>query len=100
MPIAINLVSKSFASKTSAIEFFKQMLGRYPDLGTLCDDDQLLLVELVTAYHPDAAEKIGVGVKRVYKDIAPEGLTSCFYLERIDNTTTDVSYRWCIRCAQ
>ncbi len=95
----VNLPSKQFVKKGDAKEFFKAMLNRYQDGDEVDSDDSKLLQELLTAYHPDAAEKIGSGIARFVKDLAPEGTTSCFYVERIDGEKEDFSVYWCIDCA-
>lgn len=46
--------------------------------------------------HPDAVQKIGVGVKRFYRG-RTDFPTDCFWLERIDGTATDFSYQTAIK---
>ncbi len=45
--------------------------------------------------HPDASKKIGVGVQSFR--IAPDGWSGmCFWIDRIDGTSTDLSYNECL----
>lgn len=92
---SVDLPSMSFKSKSDAAAYFKEMLSRYRDGEELNRDDDAILFELLQR-HPEVNDKIGVGVKRFYRDKSPIHPTSCFHLERIDGTTTDFSYPTCI----
>ena len=92
---AVELHSKSFKSKSEATAYFKGMLNRYQNGEELNPDDDTLLFELLQR-HPEANEKIGIGVKRFYRERSPIHPTSCFHIERTDGTTTDFSYTTCI----
>lgn len=89
------LPSITFNSKTQAVEYFKKMLDRYRDGEELSQDDDVILFELLQR-HPEAAEKIGEGVKCFYRSKSLIHPTSCFHIERIDGTATDFSYATCI----
>lgn len=91
----VDLPSVSFKSKSEATAYFKEMLNRYNDGDELNADDDAILFELLQR-HPEASDKIGVGVKRIYRDRTPFHPTSCFHIERTDGTTTDFSYPSCI----
>lgn len=91
----VNLPSKTFKSKSDATAYFKEMLNRYNDGDELNSDDDTILFELLQR-HPEADDKIGVGVKRFYRAKSPIHPTSCFHIERYDGTTTDFSYPSCI----
>lgn len=91
----VDLPSISFKSKSEATAYFKWMLNQYQDGDELNPDDDTILFELLQR-HPEMDDKIGVGVKRFYRDKSPIHPTSCFHLERIDGTTTDFSYPSCI----
>jgi Protein of unknown function (DUF3223) len=86
---------KRFASKNDATLFFRAILGRYGDGQDLDEPDSQLLRDLLER-HPEAQQKIGVGIKRFFKRRTDQG-TSCFWLEREDGSTTDFSYIACIR---
>lgn len=54
------------------------------------------MVSLLQTYHPTAEQKLGVGVCRMWLERTPYNNT-CFFLERIDGTTTDFSYTKCLK---
>jgi len=91
----INLPSVSFKSKKDATDFFRKMLNCYQDGDELTPEDDTVLFELLQL-HPEAFDKIGVGVKRFYRRRSPNHPTSCFHIERTDGSTTDFSYVSCI----
>ncbi|MBD1810957.1 DCL family protein [Microcoleus vaginatus DQ-U2] len=83
-----------FKFQKDAIEHFKNMLERYRNGQTIAGDDSDMLLALLDR-HPQAGEKIGCGVKRLYKD-RTDMPTSCFWIERTDGSRTDFSYRTAI----
>lgn len=91
----VELPSIHFSKKTKAKEFFKEMLNRYKDGEEVNQDDHVLLHELLLR-HPDASDKIGVGVKRFFRALSPDHPTSCFHVEREDGKSTDFSYPECV----
>ena len=91
----VELPSIHFSTTAQAKNFFKDMLNRYRDKQEINQDDSVLLYELLLR-HPDANEKIGIGVKKFFIDQSPDHPTSCFHLERKDGSTTDFSYLVCI----
>lgn len=56
------------------------------------DDFEAILKAL--ELHPEATEKIGVGVKSFFVQISAYG-SYCFHVKRIDGTEEDFSYIWC-----
>lgn len=98
MPPAIPVIlpSKTFAKKGDAKQFFKDMLNKYNDGDAVGVDDSQLLEELLRTYHPEAFDKIGSGISGFYRNPAPEGGTSCFFIERTDGIQIDFSFYWCI----
>lgn len=91
----IVLPSKTFASKSEASAFFKDMLNRYSDGEDIGFGDDNILFELIQN-HPETTHKIGVGVKKFFRARSQTHPTSCFHIERIDGTITDFSYVSCI----
>jgi hypothetical protein len=85
---------KIFNSKNDAILFFKNMLHRYQDNQEVDEADSQLLIALLER-HPEAQQKIGCGIKRFCRKRTTEG-TSCFWLERLDGSSTDFSFRLCV----
>jgi hypothetical protein len=92
--IPIELPSITFPKQSDAIEYFKQMLGRYSNGQRINEEDSLLLAQLLLR-HPD--DKIGVGVEYFYKERNPEQPTSGFHVMRTDGDWTDFSYIRCIK---
>lgn len=93
------LPSITFKSKSDAKVFFSKMLNRYKDGDELSDTDDLFLFELLQR-HPEADEKIGVGIKKFYRDRSHSYPTSCFHLKRHDGSNTDFSVPSCISAKQ
>lgn len=91
-PIVLNGIEFKF--QKDAIAYFKDMLNRYRNGQTITGDDYNTLLALL-ARHPEADQKIGCGVKRLYKD-RTDMPTSCFWIERTDGSKTDFSYRTAI----
>lgn len=88
-PLTLNGIN--FNSQKDAINFFKEMLSRYRNGQTVTGEDHDVLMALLER-HPEAERKIGIGVKRLYKD-KTDMPTSCFWIERVDGSKTDFSYR-------
>lgn len=62
---AVCLPSRLFKSKSEAIAYFKEMLGRYHDGEELNSNDDELLFELIQG-HPEMEKKVGLGVKHFF----------------------------------
>ena len=61
------------------------------------DDMQMMLHVLDS--HPEARQKIGAGVKRIFVGVPPDPykrLGKCFWVERTDGTLTDFSFLKCL----
>ena len=89
------LPSKTFKSKKEALTFFKEMLSRYVDKEKISPTDDHLLFELIQR-HPEAEDKIGVGIKSFFRVRSLEFSSSCFHLIRHDGSRTDFSYKSCV----
>jgi len=83
------LGGESYATKAAVTTRCQSILyGRLPmDWQFLAD---------VLAMHPEAEHKIGVGVARFYVDADGFGGV-CFWLERVDGSKTDWSFRACLK---
>ncbi len=82
--------NKEFKFQKDALAFFKEMLNSYRVNKTIEGSDHELLFSVLER-HPEADQKIGVGVHRFYKAPTDMG-TSCFWVERTDGSKTDFSY--------
>lgn len=89
------LPSTTFPKQGEATAFFKAMLARYADGDFLSSDDEDILYELLQR-HPDADQKIGLGVQAFFRNKSPDHPTSCFHVLRIDGSTTDFGYPACV----
>jgi hypothetical protein len=87
-PIIIG--NKEFKFKKDAKAFFDEIKNCYQDTDTITNQEHHEHLLDLIAHHPDAAEKIGVGIKRFYRDKA-EGGTSCFWIERTDGSNVKFS---------
>lgn len=92
--IAVGESVIEFASKDAAIKFFRAMLGKYRNGDTINPEDFALLRGLLER-HPEAAQKIGGGVKRIFREKSGKG-SDCFWIERQDGSITDFSYIDCV----
>lgn len=82
----------SFAQpKARHREYCQHLLSR----GWLNPWDEAYLAELLER-HPHADEKIGVGIAGIGVQTVPGYRTRGFYVQRIDGTRTDFSYRQCL----
>ena len=85
-----------FETKAAAKRFCGSIRDRYPNGVRLGHDDDLLLRELLNC-HPEANEKIGVGVAYFTVDAdAHFGRTRHFTIHRVDGSVTDFSFHSCI----
>lgn len=87
-PIVIG--KKEFKFQKNALAFFKEILNSHRVNKTIEGEEHYFLLALLER-HPEAIQKIGVGVERFYKAPTEMG-TSCFWLERSDGSKTDFSY--------
>lgn len=92
----IILPSIVFKSKNDATSYFRDMLNKYKNGEIVNFEDDIFLFELVQR-HPEAKEKIGIGITSFYKDKSSNYSTSCFHLRRHDGSTTDISIPSCIK---
>lgn len=85
-----------FPTKGAAKQFYGEIRDRYPDGVRLLPEDELVLRELLSN-HPDAPQKIGVGVAyfTVNTD-AHFGRTRHFTVHRVDGSPAKFSYHSCI----
>lgn len=101
MTTPVNLTSRKFRTKTEAKDEFKKILNSYKDGDALSSADAGLVIELIETYYHSPAEKIGVGVKSVFRNLAPEDVdptrsTSCFWIEHSDGTKVNFGADKCI----
>jgi hypothetical protein len=82
----------AYATKAAVQRRAKEILAS----GTIDLAAERFLVGLFER-HPSAAEKIGPGIAAIRVVTVPPWNTRCFQIERVDGTTTDISYLECLR---
>lgn len=90
-PIKVGLLA--FKKKGDANEFFRSMLYKY-DLGDKVSADDAEHLAILVAMHPEADDKIGVGIESFSVRTADYG-TRCFWVNRTDGTTERFSFKAC-----
>lgn len=90
----VDLGTRKFLSQKDARAFFAAMLKRYDPGERVTAEDQVDLAALLQR-HPDAAEKIGVGISHFEVQEADYD-SQCFRAVRIDGTWERFSYHVCI----
>lgn len=91
---SVEIAGHQFPRKTDALVFMKVMLNRYRPGDTVTDDDREFLLEALKR-HPEAATKIGSGVRGFEVRSADYG-TQCFWILRVDGSDERFSYKSCI----
>lgn len=93
----ITLAGETFSTQDAVRKRIQAILASYQPGSTVNLFDAALLVDLVQR-HPHAEQKIGCGVAGFRVEKNPEyPSATCFILVRTDGSTTDFSYRECLR---
>jgi hypothetical protein len=82
-----------FKKKGDANSYFQEMLYSY-ELGDKVSKPDSETLSYLLLGHPEADEKIGVGIKSFSVRSADFG-TRCFWVNRLDGTTEKFSFRAC-----
>lgn len=83
-----------FKTQTEARAFLNAILNRY-DIGDRVSTVDAVVLANALALHPEAEEKIGVGIKDFSVRSADYG-TKCFWVNRTDGTTDKFSHKACV----
>ena len=86
--------SLHFDSQTDAKAFLNAMLNRYDPGDKVSAVDAAILTDAL-ALHPEAADKIGSGIKDFSVRSADFG-SKCFWVNRTDGTTAKFSHTACV----
>lgn len=89
----VEIGALSFAKKGDANEFFRNILYKY-DLGDKVSVGDTEHLTSLLAMHPEASDKIGVGIESFSVRMADYG-TRCFWVNRTDGTTEKFSFKAC-----
>lgn len=98
MPRAIKYQfgNHSFTSKDAVKRHGASIRERYGYEVTICDPDDIAFLKDLIDCHIEADIKIGVGIKRFYVAPPPDHPGECFWIERIDGSTTDFGVPSCL----
>lgn len=89
----------AFVSKSDAKQYMRDLLSLYQPGHKLTPEHFELVASLIQR-HPEAAQKIGVGIRYISVQKHPEFRTKCMIIHREDGTSTDFSYITCIEARQ
>lgn len=78
-----------FNKRSDAVTHLKEMLNRY-EVGDRVGTQDAIILRAALEHHPNAASKIGCGVKDFSVRSADFG-TKCFWVNRTDGTTEKFS---------
>lgn len=92
---SLSIGEKHFETQGAANLFIKELLNSQPLKVKIPEPHHSFLCALL-ARHPEAAEKIGVGIGHFTVEPAVHG-TRCFYLTRVDGSRDDFSCGKCVR---
>lgn len=81
-------------SKLSIIKRCREILYRY-DIGENINQEDSDFIISLLEFHPRKQQKKGIGIKNISIEMT-EYNQRCFYIKRIDNTSTDFSFYACI----
>jgi Protein of unknown function (DUF3223) len=91
--LIFTLGKKTFKTKKAAGEEVRRVLHS-TELGKKLEGEEHDLVRALLSLHPQATQKVGVGVIAIY--VRDGGWNSrCFWVRRADGSETDFSYREC-----
>lgn len=89
--------SLTFSAKDKIRRYFGLIRNKYYTGQTIEDPDDLQAVSALLQGHVDRGQKLGPGIKRYFVDDAPDHPNAtCFWVERVDGTSTDFGVAACI----
>jgi len=93
--LSYTIAGRTFDTQKDLVSHVQAILRHYKAPAQLCDDDAAFMGDLLQR-HPNAEIKIGCGVQSIW--VRRNGaFGQGFYVDRIDGTSTDFSYKQCIR---
>jgi hypothetical protein len=100
----VSLASRYFPTQSAALEYFKRILYTYSVGEVVSDPMHDTMLRELSDRHPDAAEKVGVGISEFFinkTESGDIGYVSAdsrgIWIRRIDGTTVDWSYQTAIK---
>lgn len=91
---SVEIGSKKFEKKGDALSYLKSLLNSYSPEERVSNADKIFLLEALKK-HPEADEKVGVGVDHIFVRRADYG-TKCFWVRRTDESEERFSYKSCV----
>lgn len=88
---SVTLAGLTFANKTALRNTLTSLIRAQP-LGVPLDQKGAVLVRAVIDWHPEAAKKIGPGIRSLRVELHPVFRTPVLVIERRDGSETDISY--------
>ena len=90
------ILNKEMTKASIAEKIRSQIVAKYKHSNStlLFDDFDFMLS--VFSHHDGWEEKKGVGIKKIWCRSEYAGKSYCFYIERIDGTEIDISWRSCL----
>eukprot|EP00536_Pseudo-nitzschia_multiseries_P014777 jgi/Psemu1/40139/gm1.40139_g len=76
--------NESFRIEVQAILNKHRRIARHGNGRSYLNETEQVMVEDALAMHPEAEEKIGCGVQKLFVQQSPEFRSFCFYVERVD----------------
>lgn len=89
----IEIAGVPFSKKSAALSYMRGILTKYHPEEMISKVDARFMAKALEN-HPDASEKIGLGVKSIFVRRADYG-TKCFWVERLDGAEVKFSYKYC-----
>lgn len=92
----ITIGKLTFNSKDAAKKHAAAIREKYVPGDPVTDSADIQFLHDLIKRHVNASAKIGCGVKRFLVDTAPNGFSTCFWIERMDNSRTDFGVPSCL----
>ncbi len=89
----------SFFSSKEAVAGHAKAIKDKATPGTILEGQDMAFMTDLLRWHPNAADKIGAGIKHIIVRTNPKMGHNEFYLRRVDGSGTDFSYKQCTQPA-
>lgn len=94
IPVTLNGIT--YPTKGKATEFLQSILYSYKIGQTISNPAHIAALNDLLLHHPEAAEKIGVGIQSFFVGDGGEHGGQCFWIRRTDTSTDDFSFKRCL----
>jgi hypothetical protein len=86
-----------FPTKKVLLEACRDLLSCYEPGDFVVDTEHAQFLRDLLDRHPERDQKVGCGLEAFFVDVAHPHRTNCFWIRRVDGTTTDFSFVQCVR---